>query len=233
MMIKVKFIGTGGAFDVDYFNSAALVSIAGKRILVDCGNRIYSRLIEKDAIHGIDYVLITHMHDDHIGSLSSLILHYFHFLPAQAPLKLVYTDEYQKDELTGYLTYSLLHPEQKVQLVSINDLPFVTCIDTFGLHVRQLATRGFLFRSGDEAVAYSGDVGDADVIFKSLIAENLEGAIVFHELIFQKGISAHVYYKDLYKYRDKFRIYGYHCDASANPADNLIPLVFNTHEFML
>ncbi len=41
--MKIKFIGTGGAFEPRYGNSAALLEFQHKTILIDAGFTVYGR----------------------------------------------------------------------------------------------------------------------------------------------------------------------------------------------
>ena len=73
--MELKFLGTGGAFDWECGNSSALVSFKGETILIDCGCVVYQQLCRLNLIDKIDAILITHFHDDHVGSLSSILAH--------------------------------------------------------------------------------------------------------------------------------------------------------------
>src|SRR4030095_1587723 len=65
----LQFLGTGGAFNPEYGNSAALIRCNGKSILIDCGFTVFAKLKEFNLFNQIDYILITHLHNDHTGSL--------------------------------------------------------------------------------------------------------------------------------------------------------------------
>lgn len=79
--LKVEVIGSGGAFDTELVNSSFYVTCSGTKILIDCGYNVFSRLKEHrhDVLDNMDFVIITHMDDDHIGSLKSL-LYYRYFI---------------------------------------------------------------------------------------------------------------------------------------------------------
>jgi len=75
--LKVEVIGTGGAFNTDKTNSSFLVHLKGTKILVDCGYNVFPYLKQKkhSLLDELDIVAITHLDDDHIGSLRSLIFY--------------------------------------------------------------------------------------------------------------------------------------------------------------
>ena len=230
--MKIKFVGTGGAFDYYYRNSAAIVSINNKNILVDAGNSIYFTLREKLALEGIDGILITHFHDDHVGSLASIVLHHKHFFNKMDRMPLYYPDENFKNQLIRFLSFSLQSPEEYINFKPISDLTGVSYLDTFGKHVEGMQTYSYFFEEGEDTIAYSGDLGDADILFEEIKRRKMNKPTVFHEIFFSE-IPSHAYYKALEKHLDEFKIFGYHCNASAVPPDCKIPLVVNQPEFLL
>ena len=81
--MKIKQIGNGGAFNYEQPNSAFLVKLNTKTILVDCGYSVYSELRRLDSLKEINLkdiraVYITHMDDDHIGSLKTLLYYQYY-----------------------------------------------------------------------------------------------------------------------------------------------------------
>lgn len=76
-MIKFNFIGRGSAFNEKEHSNSAFYKKNGKMILIDCGEDIFKQILKKDLLNGVHdiLILITHMHSDHIGSLSSLLFY--------------------------------------------------------------------------------------------------------------------------------------------------------------
>lgn len=84
--MNVIQLGNGGGLDFDKTNSSFLIEllpdnddVQTKYILFDCGRNVYDKLIqldlrfpEKEIVKNLS-VFISHMDDDHIGSLKSLI----------------------------------------------------------------------------------------------------------------------------------------------------------------
>jgi glyoxylase-like metal-dependent hydrolase (beta-lactamase superfamily II) len=191
--------------------------------LVDCGFSVFPKLVERDLVKDIDAVLITHLHDDHVGSLSVLI--YYATIVVQRPhLVIVVPNAAFEAELRAFLTHSQHQLDQRVRFAPLTEFPQVRAIDTFGTHVPGMRSWAYAFDEEGQHVAYSGDTGQAALIFQTLMDWGWQGALVFHEVIFWPGIVSHSYYKDVEAYLDRFRIYGYHCDPQHAPADLRLPL---------
>lgn len=99
MIRTVEVIGDGGAFDTDKTNSSFLVNGS---LLYDCGYNVFERLKEIDSerpgtIHNIKTVIISHMDDDHMGSIKSL-LYYRYFILKQT------TTVIGKSDVLSYLS---------------------------------------------------------------------------------------------------------------------------------
>lgn len=226
--MKIRFIGSGGAFDYHYYNSSAIIHRQGQHYLIDCGNQIYARLCELKKASQIDHILITHTHDDHVGSLASLFLHQKHVARHTNRIKLYYPSESFKDTLVDYLSFAFRPVEDFVELLPLDALDFVHAIDTKGMHVPWMQTWGYVFEDGNETIAYSGDLGNETIVFDSLREKGKLGATVFHEITFWPEIDNHAYYKKLEAQLDDFTIYGYHCNPDDKPRDCKIPLVAET-----
>ena len=163
--MKIKFIGTGGAFDVKSGNSSALLSAHSMTLLIDCGHSVFPQLVTQDLVHQLDAALITHFHDDHVGSLSSLL--FYRMLVLQLERLPIYVpDDHFKSELIRFLQFAVPKPETFADFRLLEELPWVGAIDTFGQHVAGMQTYGYCFRENDEAIAYSGDLGQPALFFK-------------------------------------------------------------------
>lgn len=79
-MNKLKFLGRGSAFNVKEGNTSAYVKENNTLLLIDCGESIFKTIIEKNLLDGVKnvYVLITHCHSDHVGSLSSFLFYCYY-----------------------------------------------------------------------------------------------------------------------------------------------------------
>jgi len=226
--MKIRFLGSGGAFDYRYYNSSAILEWKGWHILIDCGNRIYSRLCELGLAGLPDAVVITHLHDDHAGSLSSLLAHRIYMEKNRRPLCIYYPDRAFLGLLRDFLSFSLRPIDKYATFLPLDKLSGAQAIDSSGRHVSWMPGRAYLFQEGQEVLAYSGDLADENFLFGKLKEKGLEGATVFHEITFDPEAKSHSYYKEVQKHLQNFRIYGYHCDPRDKAPDCRIPLVAET-----
>ena len=73
--MRVTFLGTGsGTSTPGRAGTAILVDTGGERILLDCGNRAFDRLVDLDIEpETIERIFISHLHPDHVLGLSEFI----------------------------------------------------------------------------------------------------------------------------------------------------------------
>ncbi|MGV3540453.1 MAG: MBL fold metallo-hydrolase [Rufibacter sp.] len=230
--MKFTFLGTGGAFDSEYGNSAALVQFKNHTILLDCGFTVYPTLRAHQLTRGIDYILLTHLHNDHSGSLANVLLH-CHYFNKHCKPAILYPDDDFRDELYEFLRLQVQKPEKYADFVPLSELPGITAVDTFGQHTENLQTYAYIFEDQESRIAYSGDLGKPEVFFAYLRGMPPKRTTVFHDLTFEEHNPAHAYYKRLIPLADGYALYGYHCDPSQNPEDNPFPLVYHQPQFML
>lgn len=228
--MKIKFLGTGGAFDFEYGNSSAIIECNDKKILIDCGHTVFPKLMQLQLVSELDYILITHLHDDHVGSLSTLIF-YLHFFHKQKEVILITPKNFQ-NELINFLNFS---QKNVLNYITIEELPdFIIPIDTFNRHYPNMQTYGYIFSENDHHIVYSGDINDTDFLFSQVKSYSFSGkTTVFHDITFNPfAKNAHAYYKDIERYIDDFEIWGYHCNPKFKPADCQISLVIENSDFL-
>lgn len=88
--MKLEFLGRGGAFFVEEGNTSAFFIEDKTLFLIDCGETVFSKIVQtnllaKNQIKEV-FCFITHMHGDHVGSLSSLI-YYCTYVDVANPIR--------------------------------------------------------------------------------------------------------------------------------------------------
>jgi len=228
--MNIRFLGVGGAFDYQFGNSAAIVTFKDENYLIDCGHSVYEELARQNLIGELDYVLITHLHADHVGSLSTLILHHHHFIQDKQ-LKIIYADTAFRDELKSYLSFSLQKPEKYIAFSSIEKHVGVGFVDTKSHHVEGMQTFGYYFLDAQKLIAYSGDLAEPEILFNSLEVLPAQERLVFHEMSYEPN-KAHTLYSELNRFTSRYKIYGYHNNPIERPADCEIPLVYGSQYYI-
>lgn len=84
----IKFIGIGSAFNTELGNTSAFVKKNNSLILIDSGGTVFHRLQELSLLDEIKnlYIVITHTHPDHIGSLGEVIFYSYYILKQRPTL---------------------------------------------------------------------------------------------------------------------------------------------------
>ena len=231
MDTQISFLGTGGAFDWEYGNSAALVKLGQRNILLDCGPLVYPRLASTNQINDIDVILLTHLHGDHVGGLFQLIMHRaFKSVPSRRT-KIAYPTPAFRDEIWTLLKVMLTTPEQFVDFEDLQAIRGAHYIDTSNRHIPGLLSYAYYFEEGRKLLYYSGDLGDVDITSDFIKTYSRRRPILFHEISHTR-VFGHTYYKELMAITAGYECYGYHCDPRMMPPDNTIPLVANCPKFL-
>lgn len=229
-MISIQFLGTGGAFEPHLGNSAAVVKLNGKCYLLDCGHTVYGTLVRKDKISGIDGIIMTHLHDDHCGSLSTLLYHYYFLFGIK--MCIMVPDEKFQEHLYEYLRYSMDDPKKYISFDKISLSDGISAIETTGDHVTGMISYAYAFTDNNEITIYSGDLGQLDNYIVALKKwENITR--IYQDVTFYPGISAHAYFKEVETILADYDVYGYHCDHNKAPSDLQMKLVANYPELLL
>lgn len=150
----ITFLGKDNGFGSK--NTSAYTFIGNRLLLIDCGQTVMTQLQEKnllDGISGID-VIITHMHGDHIGSLSQLALYSYFVLKTPINIITACTEIDNFLTITGVERYDQIPGFSKERYTRKND--FVEFIETD--HVgNELDCYGFSAEINGTHVVYTGD----------------------------------------------------------------------------
>jgi len=126
---NILVIGDGGAFDTEKTNSSFLIN---ENVLFDCGYNVFAKLREYEKnddmfIRRINHIVISHIDDDHMGSLKSL-LYYRYFIHGLS------TEVICGLEVEEYLSNINKKMESLHLSRQIVHLAFKSCVETSSTH---------------------------------------------------------------------------------------------------
>lgn len=152
-MLSLKFLGRGSAFNPSMGNTSAYVTIDKRLYLIDCGETVFERLLRTVDLEKYEiWVLLTHLHADHVGSLGSLIS--YHFIVNHQRVRVFHVQSNVVDllALQGIEPHfyefvcatKLVHEDFSVKAIEVSHVPNMMCY-------------GFLINHNGKTIFYSGD----------------------------------------------------------------------------
>ncbi len=166
----LNFIGSGSAFNTKLGNNGTFIKEDGVLFMIDCGSSTFNRLLEQNILDGVEhiYVLITHTHADHIGSLGDLILYSYYSMGKMGEINLtvVEPDSDMQDNSIVEILELMGVTTQTYKLEWINNWGEEFFYKNFGIyitatisvnHVSELDCFGYEIEYKDKEIYYSGD----------------------------------------------------------------------------
>lgn len=230
-----KFIGVGSAFNTDWGNNSAYMKFEDKLVLIDCGSLVFHLLKFEGVLHGVNhvYVIQTHTHGDHIGSLSGLIEYmYYKVEPLLESKVTIYMTVDNIDPVSGILEYMGIEKDMfNKKIMSFQTRWSQSIIgDSFSIridphevrHVDNLNCYGYLIKLTDRITDekttfyYSGDSnmipldilellesGDIDYFYQDTCGAEYEGNVHLSLTELEKLIKPEYRHKVYCMHRDK------------------------------
>lgn len=190
--MKLNFLGKGCAFYPLYGNTCAYFVHGKELYLLDCGESAFEQLYKKIDLNEIEraYVIITHLHADHVGSLGTMISYFACVLKKM--VYVVHPETTIVDLLTlegiskSFYEYHKLLPENAAGLsaepVEVH-------------HAEDMQCYGYLLRDAEECIFYSGDSAMLpEKVQKLFLAGEVDR--IYHDTATQPS-EHHGYYKKL------------------------------------
>lgn len=234
--MRIKQLGNGGAFDTGSTNSSFLIDSSGDYILFDCGYNVFSKLRELDktepnTIEKINTIFISHLDDDHVGSLKSLLHYRFYILNKTTTVVSGVSEvkDFIKD-VNFTMKFNQMVPESicEFKLIGNSDLYYLptnnsstrlAVVDTF----HRMSCRGLYIYDNKNTIYISGDTKVCESTIKiidklhKLYTNRLGYLRIYHdfsnwnnyennphtcEYDFEKYYKDKPYYKNIIKYHN-------------------------------
>lgn len=145
-MKTLTFLGSDSGFGDK--NNSSYVEEENKLILIDCGFTVFNEIKRKFDFNKFDNieVVITHLHNDHAGSLSQLIL-YLYFIYNKKVTVIS-----KCNNIKQYLDITGTPPEAYELKDELENLKFVKTE-----HTKYLDAYGFVLNVKNKKIVYTGD----------------------------------------------------------------------------
>lgn len=162
----LNFIGSGSAFNTERGNTSAFVKKDNSLLLIDCGGTVFHRLQELNLFDGLEnlYIIITHTHPDHVGSLGEVIFYSYYILKRRPTIFFP-----KKELIEGFLTSIGVSTEMyklnSFERIDVNDTQFGKFSIEFlpVSHVDTIPSYGFTIKLDGKLFYYSGDANNISV----------------------------------------------------------------------
>ena len=153
----LTFLGKDSGFGEK--NNSSYIEIENKLILIDCGFTVFQQVKNKYNFENYEsiHIIITHLHNDHAGSLSQLIL-YLWFI-YHKKVNIFSKCEHIKD----YLDITGTPPEAYELRESIDNLKFIKTT-----HTLYLDAYGFILKIKNRTILYTGDTNTLEPFYPYL-----------------------------------------------------------------
>ncbi len=209
-MIRLTFLGRGSAFNPAMGNTNAYFSAGGDLFFLDFGESAFAKAVKLIDLQKFrhTYVLLTHLHADHCGSIASLCS-YMHYKLGRE-ITIVYPQTGPVKEL---LRIQGINP-QFYQL--LDALPADCALQALPVEVRHaqdMRCYGYLLSDGEETVYYSGDAAELP---HDIAQSYLGGSIqrIYHDVASMESHS-HCFVKrleDAIPFEKRSNVYAMHLD---------------------
>lgn len=142
----LKFLGNDSGFGPK--NNSAYIEIENKIIIIDCGFTVFQELQKKFDFNKYDEidVIITHLHNDHAGTLSQLIL-YIYFIYNKKVNVIS-----QCEKIKEYLDITGTPQNAYILKKECKNIEFIKTE-----HVKYLDAYGFKLNIDGKKIIYTGD----------------------------------------------------------------------------
>lgn len=185
--MRLTFLGTGSAMPTGHRAQTGLLLAGDRPLLVDCGSGVLSALARTDVgYEGVDTVLLTHHHLDHVSDLLALLK--ARWLAGETTLTVL--GPAGTDDLLGDLLSVHEYLQGRVDL-TVREVDAAGEFSVAGFAVSAIQTRhsidclAYRFRYGTETVTFSADTE----AFPELIEFADGSAVLVHDCSFPDEVE--------------------------------------------
>lgn len=200
--MELLFLGRGSAFNSYEGNTSAYFIDKNELFLIDCGESIFERIMEKQLLDNINCIniMITHTHSDHVGSIGSLIMYCYYVINKKVNIIISKNCLYKKDLIDLIRIFGCTKEMYRVidetqfdnKYKLFNNIRFIKTE-----HVSQIPSYGILFDTENGLIYYSGDTKELNNISNIISSTKTIDKIYIDTTSTNITNNVHVYIGDL------------------------------------
>lgn len=168
----LNFLGTGSAFNTEKGNTSAFIKKDNSLLLIDCGGTVFHRLQELNLLDGVEnlYIVVTHTHPDHVGSLGEVIF-YSYYILKQIPTIFLPNKKLIESFLTCIGVSTDMYKLNSMEIIDTDDIHLGKFRIEFlsASHVDTIPAYGFIMSINEKSLYYSGDTNNISVSVVDMI----------------------------------------------------------------
>ena len=206
----LDMFGVGSAFNSDELgNNSGFFTNNNDVYLIDCGPDVYLKVI-REGLHEYKNfnIIITHLHNDRVGSLGTLIE--FMYYTMKTKVKII---SHSKININGHLSILGIDPSMYSYIANIDDVSHYHKdnieIKFFEVdHVHNLNSYGFTIYDDDKMIIYSGETKESpeDIIGKAKVSRSVKEITLYMDLSVN---NSPVHFSDMSKLKRDIDKYPY------------------------
>lgn len=158
--MNLNFIGIGGAFCPELGNNSAYIEENGKLLFIDLGLNTFSKIVKYNLVNENKkvYVLITHLHGDHVGGLPTFIQYVSAFFNIK--VNIINSSKTLTKNITKILDLTGVD-SSSYEFININDLTFSFKMELKQTtHTPKLECYSIIFKENNNNILYTSDSND-------------------------------------------------------------------------
>ena len=206
--MKLNFIGIGGAFYTELGCYAAYIKEEDKILFIDYGLDTFDKTIRYNLLNGINkiYVIITHMHGDHVGGLATFIQ--YAAIALNIKVKILDNSDTFSEKLIALLDIMAVD-KSFYEIVKKEEFDFSFDVNLRKTkHTPMLECYSIIFSKNNVKTLYTGDSNEIDYL--KLVVNDPKYEDIYTEI--GEAISVHMDYKEIMK-MDKTKITLMHIES--------------------
>jgi ribonuclease BN (tRNA processing enzyme) len=191
MKFKLEFLGLGGCFNVELGNTSAFFKDEQQNLfLIDCGWDVFPKLIKYRLLDDTNrvYIFITHLHDDHVGSLASLVFYVRYVLDKRVTVFNPTNNLLSFMCILGSLNSASFMIRKKGSIIRNDDSTILEYEFVETVHVEEITSYSLIIRNKTfpQTIYYSGD---SKLLFNKHISldsiQNLDDIEIYQDVNFE------------------------------------------------